>query len=381
MPSALLFQYWGRYSMSPDYELIVNGSSITKSIRDTNRLIDLQIIDKLYNEADELTLTLSDHDQRFRLPPTGGIIEASIGFSINGFSGDALVQSALGAIGLDRGDLVSAGLATSPLIKEGLYFKGKFTIDSVQYDGPPNQIRIQATAADFRGKIKVRRNRGWDNVELGDLVRHRALHNGLEAVISPEVDRIFMLHLDQTNESDVNFLDRVARDHGAIVLFKEDKLILMPRNKPKTALGTPMPDIYIDIGQVERFNFSDTDRSSRYSGVIVYYVIPTSGIRRYKRAGVQGNEFAVRESFNSPEEAQAKATATWKELKISQKALTIDLATGTPEAQANSPVKLTNFNRQIMNIDWMATKITHTINDNGYTGTIECEPIEEEDDI
>ena len=105
--------------MSPDYDLIVNGSSITKSIRSTNRLISLQIIDKLYLEADELTLVLSDHDEDFELPPTGGIIEASIGYSVDGFASSSLVGDVLGAVGLDRGDLISAGLAALS------YFQGQ----------------------------------------------------------------------------------------------------------------------------------------------------------------------------------------------------------------------------------------------------------------
>lgn len=361
--------------MTPDYELIVDGSSITRSIRETNRLIELEIIDKRNLEADQLSLTLSDHDQTLALPPTGGIIQAAIGFSPDGFADSNIAGAALSQIGLEKGDFIAAGLALAPEVEFGLIDKGQFIIDTIEYSGPPNIITISASSADFRESLKSQREQSYDEVSFGDIATAIAARNNLKPAIDGTIGANHVTHIDQTNESDANFMVRLAKKYGGIALFKNGFLTIVKANEPATSSGLDMPEIDIDLSQVDVFHYSDADRNARYTGARAYWVDRNTGEKMAELAGSNGYIHTVQNTAATQEEAQQLAKARLTELKAQQKTLTIDLATGRPRFLPNSPVKLTGFNQSVANIGWLSTQITHNISDSGYVSSVQCEPL------
>ncbi len=362
--------------MTPDYELVVNGSSITRLVKETNRLIELEIIDKRNLEADQLTLVLSDHDLTLALPPTGGIIEASIGFSEDGFADTNIAGAALAHIGLGKGDLITAGLAPNPLIEYGLWDKGKYVIDSIDYSGPPNIITIQASSADFRASLKAPHEQSYDEITFGDIARTIAARNALTPAISPALADKFIMHVDQTNESDSNFIARLAKQYGGVALFKNEHLTVIEFNQATTALGQALPDILVDITEVDRFNYSDEDRNARYTGAQAFWIDRATGVKMPELVGSKGYVHTIRHITATQSEAQQFAQAKFKELKTRQKMMDLGLSLGRPNALPSSPVVLSRFNESLSSTRWLSNQITHKISDNGYTSSIRCEPID-----
>ncbi|MCM2973458.1 hypothetical protein [Larsenimonas suaedae] len=61
----------------PSYHITLAGEDITPRIN--GRLIDLRITSQRGQEADQLDLTLTDHDGKLALPPTGARLSVAIG--------------------------------------------------------------------------------------------------------------------------------------------------------------------------------------------------------------------------------------------------------------------------------------------------------------
>nr|WP_241086840.1 hypothetical protein [Candidatus Vondammii sp. HM_W22] len=110
--------------MQPAYQITINNEDITTRLSD--RLISLTLTDKHGLEADQLDLTISDHDEQVNLPKRGVTIRCYIGWK------------------------------DSPLVD-----KGSFTVDEVEHSGSPDKLTIRARSADFREGFKEQKEGSW----------------------------------------------------------------------------------------------------------------------------------------------------------------------------------------------------------------------------
>ncbi|APD13639.1 hypothetical protein RO07_04035 [Pandoraea pulmonicola] len=67
---------------------------------------------------------------------------------------------------------------------------------------------------------------------------------------------------DQFGESDLHFITRLARMHGATATVKAGKLIVTPRGAGKSASGKPLPAITLARSDVGHYEVSFPDRAS-----------------------------------------------------------------------------------------------------------------------
>ncbi len=217
----------------PIYRLVVDGKDITVDMAD--RLISLTLTDNRGFEADMLDLQLDDTDGLLELPARGAVIHLAIGWAAT-----------------------------------GLVEKGSYTVDEVEHSGAPDTMTIRARSADLRSGLTTQRERSWHNVTLGDIVRTIADENGLEPAIAGSLAGLPIAHIDQTNETAVNLLSRLAKDHDAISTVKGGRLLFIPFASGKTASGKPLPAITIERQLGDQHRFSIADRES-YTGVRALY--------------------------------------------------------------------------------------------------------------
>ncbi len=138
--------------------------------------MSLELTDNRGIEADQLSITLSDHDGLLAIPPKGATIRLWLGWS-----------------------------------DTGLVDKGTYTVDETEHSGAPDVLSIRARSADLRKGLKTKRERSWSNTTLGDVLGDIALGNGLTATIAGALDGLPILQLDQANESDANLISRVGK--------------------------------------------------------------------------------------------------------------------------------------------------------------------------
>jgi len=209
--------------MKPTFRIVADGSDITALIND--RLLLLRTLDKPGMESDEFELRIDDRDGAVTLPKRGAGIEIYLGY-------------------------VSNTLARL----------GRYTVDDIEASGPPDTLVIRGKASDMRGTGKTTRSGSWENVPLSRIVRDIAARNGWapECSVATVVPRA-----DQLNESDFNFITRLAKDHDCTAKVADSKLLVLPRQSGQTASGKSLAAVIIRRSDVSRWQFRFTDRTTQ----------------------------------------------------------------------------------------------------------------------
>ena len=195
--------------MKPVFSIVVNGrQDATDRIR--QRLLSLTVTDEAGRQSDAAEIHLDDRDGVVALPRKGDELEISLGFD-------------------GRKATVT----------------GRYTVDEIELDGPPDSMTVRARGADMRSTLKAQRTRSWDDVSIGDLVASIAADHGLEPRVGRSLRAVRISHLDQTDESDMHLLTRLARDYDAVAKPAGGRLLFVPRGEAESATGKSMPTIRI----------------------------------------------------------------------------------------------------------------------------------------
>ena len=189
--------------MTPDFKVIAAGINITSQIED--RLLSLVVKDEAGFKSDTVEITLDDRDNAIELPLPGAPLIVFMGYK----------ETFLAPMGV-------------------------FTADEVVAKGPPDRVTIRGKAVNLGGSIKEQKTRNWDDKTIEDIVGTIAGEHGLEPKVAEELKPFLYEHLDQTDESDINFLTRIAKDHDAIATVKGEALLFIGKGEGKTASGILM---------------------------------------------------------------------------------------------------------------------------------------------
>lgn len=325
----------GRPARTPDYRLAIGGEQITPRIR--GRLQRLTLTDRRGLEADQLDLELTDDDGQLALPRRGVEIHVAIGW-----------------------------------VGEPLTDRGIFIVDEVEHSGAPDRLSIRASSADFRGPFPVKRTQSWHRTTLGDIVATLAKRHGLNPSISRELGPVGIVHIDQTDESDINFLTRLAERHDAIATVKAGNLLFIRAGQSTTASGLEIPPIIIRREDGDRHRYSVTDRDS-YSGVVAAWHDTDGAARRDVLAGTDDNPKRLRSIHASEEDALAAAKAEWQRLQRGVAEFGLTLAEGRANIYPETPARCVGWKREIEETEWLLVEVRHDIGDAGYTNSLQFE--------
>lgn len=97
-----------------------------------------------------------------------------------------------------------------------------------------------------------------------------AARYGLTPSIGEAFKGVIIDHIDQTNESDLVFLTRLATEQDAIATVKSSRLMVIKASNGTTTSGQPLPAITITRQDGDQHCFSVEDRDA-YTGVIAYW--------------------------------------------------------------------------------------------------------------
>ena len=90
-------------------------------------------------------------------------------------------------------------------------------------------------------------------------------------------------------------------------------------------------------------------------------------------AGEADNVFALTTVYATKAQAMRAAQAKWDKLQRGVAEFSISLATGRADIYTETPVKVSGFKRVIDEQDWTITKVTHFLNNSGFTTSLELE--------
>lgn len=321
---------------APSYRLRVDARDITPVV--DARLISLTLAECRGNEADQLDLTLTDHDGALEIPTKGRTIELSIGWA-----------------GTDLVD------------------KGSFIVDEAEHSGAPDQVTMRARSAELRQSLRTRVERSYHGVPLGVIVRQIALRHQLLPRVDGALGARLVPHIDQTGESDLNFLTRLAKLHDAVATVKMGKLLFLPILGTTTSSGAKLPVITLTRADGDSHRYHTSDRDA-YSGVRAFWHDARRADRRSVLIGGDKNAKRLKESFANEPDARAAAQAEWRRIQRGMATLELTLAHGQPLLTPQTPVTVQGFKPQIDGTEWLAVKVTHSMTaDGGFTTRVELE--------
>ena len=332
----------------PSYRITVAGRDITPLMN--ARLVELTLTDNRGFEADQLDLTLDDSDGALDLPPRGAEIRLYLGWA-----GSALED------------------------------KGSYTVDEVESSGAPDKMTLRARSADLRKGLTTKREQSWHQTTLGAILRTIAQRNALTAVIGSVFDAATIAHIDQTDESDVNFLTRLAQEYDGIAAVKADRLLFIPAGRGTTASGRALDPVTITRQSGDSHRFAVADRNA-YTGVRAYWHDTRTGRKEEVIVGTDevpdaptptepsaGNLKTLRHTYASKRNAETASKAEWQRLQRGVAEFSITLAKGRPELIPELPVQVRGFKPQIDAAEWIISRITHRLAYTGLTTALELD--------
>lgn len=284
----------------PMWRVIVADHDVTSRMRP--RLQSLTITECRSDQADQLDLVLDDHDGRLELPARGVYVRVLLGWE-----------------------------------STGLVDKGTFEVDEVEFSGPPDVITLRARSADMKSALRTRSARSFHGTTIKAIVETIAKAHGLTAVVGT-FGNTKVPHIDQTDESDLAFLNRIGKRYDAVATIKDKRLLFLPIEHGETASGKEMPTITLSRRDGDRIRFHIADRDS-YTGVRASWQDKGKAKRRHVLAGVIGNAKRLRQLYASESDALEAARAEWARIRRGMATLRFELAYGRPNLTVQTKVR------------------------------------------
>lgn len=369
----------GGNHLTPVAKLSINGKPFNTDV--LSRIISISLTDKSGFEADELTVSLSDHDGKLALPPKSAEITIALGY-----------------------------------IETGIVDKGSYKITEVSWSGAPDTLHITAQSADTSDRFSEAKEKSWHKTSLKEIIESIAAANGYTPIIGKAYQDEKIDHIDQSNESDAAFLSRLAERYDAIATVKHGRLLFVSSGEATTASGQPLPTIRITRNSGDQYTFRYSNTES-YNAVRAYYIDKQTGkkhevvitednydpvkktvttTKKYKTKRKDGKTHktttkevteikqtdttgkkikTLRHTYQSPKTAATGARAAYKKLKRGAMEFDISLAVGRPDIAPESPVTLQGFKPEIDAEKWVGKETVHTLDSNGLTTAVKLQSL------
>lgn len=324
---------------APAYVLSIGGRDISPRI--AALLMRLTLTEKRGDAADQLEIELDDSSGRINIPPAGEKLALRLGWQ------------------------------GSPLMD-----KGEFVVDEVEHRGAPDVLTIRARSADMRSALRERREASYHKTTLGQIVQRVAQRHGLRARVAPPLAGVQVAHIDQTHESDLNFLTRLGRRWDAVATIKKGTLIFQGINARATATGAQLGEVLIERRQGDDHRWHRAERGV-YTGVKAEWQDNARARKRAAVAGQKGKVKKLRDIYGSEQAAMDAAQAEMQRIERGGATLEINLAFARPDIAPQSAAQVRGFGkREIDGQQWLVKSCTHTLDAaQGFTTRLELETL------
>lgn len=319
--------------LTPAFEMTTDNKNITAIIQ-TN-LLSLIITDNAGIESDTVQVILDDTNNQIALPKVGQKIHVSLGYK------------------------------ETSVLKMGSYI-----VDEVTMTISPQTLGFTAKAADMKQSIKVKKNKSWQNsgknpppLLLADTVNSIASNHGLTAKIGDDFKTLSYDVLNQTNESDLHFLTRLANSMDAIVKPVDDKLLFIKKGQAKTVSNKIIAPIQILSKQIISCDVTIAQRDS-YHSVQASYLDLKKAKTINVTVGDSEPAFIINEIFKDEQQAAEAARAKLDIFARGKSGLELTIV-GNAKLKAGLKIELSNTRNGINGI-WNIETTINTYNNEGY---------------
>jgi phage protein D len=190
--------------------------------------------------------------------------------------------------------------------------------------------------------------------------------------ISSVLSDILFTHLDQTEESNLHLLTRLAEQHNGVAKVTNDLLIVAKALEAKAMSGASLSSIIINKVQVSDYRASLTDRDAYASVTATWHDKKTA-----KLYTVQTSKdkpvFIIRHTYESKESAVRAAKNKMESLNRGTNTVEVSLALGNPNLFAESPLILVGFRPGVSGTTWVCSRVEHSFSNAGFKTSLSGE--------
>jgi Bacteriophage probable baseplate hub protein len=220
---------------SPEWILTYNGIDITSET--SQMILGISYIDRLSAASGEVEIVVEDHQKRWQsswYPSLGDQLSLQIGY---------------------RG--------------EPLFNCGDFQLDQLELDGPPDTMRLRGLASYITPAMRTRNTAGYEDVTIAQIAQGMASKYGLQfiAAAQAEEDDIGFERVTQRLETDLEFLKRLAVEHGYDFAIRGSQLVFYTRSALKQMAAT----MTVSRSDVTSFSFKNKTRRVYGSAKVAYF--------------------------------------------------------------------------------------------------------------
>jgi uncharacterized protein len=321
--------------LKPAFKITADKKDVTALIG--QRLISINITDETGLVSDTCEILLDNRDDILDIPPRGANLEISLGYE------------------------------DSPLTKMGNYI-----VDDIEISAPPAQMRITGKATntqikDLSKKIKAPKSKSWHHYTLVGIITAIANSHGFKGVIDEYFKQIYISHIDQTDESDISFLNSLAKNYGAFVKLSLGRLLFFRKGTSVSSSGKPLPTIKLSTKEISDFKLRVSDLE-KFGKVIAKWHNFATGKEEDVFAGTGDPAYTMRYKFVSADRALESAKAKLAEFKRGAENLNFSTA-GNPTLCAENKI-LIEGNKYLKNKNWIIASVNHSLNDQGFVSSV-----------
>lgn len=320
---------------------LVLGDGVDLTSRVNPRIIDLSLTEKRGEEADQLDLTIHNHDGQLAPPKVGAILNLALGWE----SGEDVLP--------------------------GMVDKGSFRVDEVERSGPPDVIIIRARSADLTGDYRTRRTKSWLDTTLGAIIQTIAGENGFSSRITGELASIPIKAIEQAGKSDMAFVRDLGRRYDAVATVKAGTLIFMPLRSSTTPGGETLPTLRLSKVDGWTWTFRHEERTGADGAEAEYHDQDAGRRKKVTTGGKKPRK--LKKVYASKADAEKAAQTAAAKAKRGAFSFTYELALGDPAITPNQPVALSGWDTEIDGIRWLVGEVRTQFGSGGLVTALKLE--------
>ena len=204
---------------APQWILTYEGVNISADI--SAMVLGITYMDRVGGAASEIEIVLEDHEKLWQgpwYPRQGDVTNLLMGYQ------------------------------AEPLLP-----CGDFQVDEIELEGPPDVFRIRCLSAYITPPMRTRRSAAYEGRTLGQIAQTIATLYRLTLVITAKDPDPVYARITQKNETDLEFLRRLADEQGYEFSIRGRQLVFYPR----AALDQIEPVMTIQRSEVLAFAFAN----------------------------------------------------------------------------------------------------------------------------
>lgn len=261
------------------------------------------------------------------------------------------------------GDELKLWLGTK---EKGLFYCGMFKVSRTPLTyGEENFLSITATAVDFSKNLKVKRSQSYENCSIKEICEIVAKRH--ELVLKSDFEDIYILHIEQTTESDLHFLKRIASEYNALFSIKNNTLVFQKRIKDGKK-SADLPRFALKKSDNNNIRIEPTNKSS-YNSCKAVWRDTKENEQKSVTVGDGEPMYLLKDAFESEADAKAKAMAALQKANAGTKDGTIKC--DGFEIYAGGILDLTGTLED--DDEYNIKKVDHTVNSSGWKISIKVE--------